>query len=292
MKKHLALPLVGIIGAAAAFVLRLLYNRTAFEPDTGLPIPGNPAGFYLPGLLAALALVCVLLAQKLPGGREERAPGFSPAFACEILPRMLLVMGAFFWLVSGVWDLLGGMFFAYPYAVSADPALPSLLAQTSFSSLLLTRISGVLSVVCAACLFPVASACRRGGRLRFNGANLLIPVAGLVVRLVLTYRAVSINPVLQSYYVELLALCGLILCLYRASSFAYGDGRTRRFAVYAAMAAVLCAAALADCAGLAELLLYGGGCLVALGLLTARLDGIDEPAAAPQDAPQNGEASA
>jgi hypothetical protein len=82
-----------------------------------------------------------------------------------------------------------------------------------------------------------------------------------------------VNPTLSAYYVELLALVFLILTFYRAASFAFGDGRTRRFAWYAELAAVLCAAAMADSLGsYAVLALYAGGFLTALSLLTLRLE--------------------
>ena len=54
MSKQYALPLAAVLGGAAAFVLRLLQNQTGFEPETGLPIPGNLAGMSLVVLLLSL----------------------------------------------------------------------------------------------------------------------------------------------------------------------------------------------------------------------------------------------
>ena len=69
---------------------------------------------------------------------------------------------------------------------------------------------------------------------------LLVPVVCPVIRLVLVYRVDSIDPVLSDYYLELLALVFLTLGFYRLSSFAFGAGRTDRFALYAGLAVVLC----------------------------------------------------
>ena len=93
-----------------------------------------------------------------------------------------------------------------------------------------------------------------------------------MIRLVLTYRLDSVNPVLAAYYVELLALVFLTLGFYRLSSFAYKAGRTRRFALYTSAAVVLCLAALADsgCTFPARLL-YAGGAVTLLGFLLLRL---------------------
>ena len=66
MKKHLALPALAVLGGAAAFLLRLLQNRTGFEAETGLPVPGN-----VPGLALIALLVLTLLGIFLDSGRLE-----------------------------------------------------------------------------------------------------------------------------------------------------------------------------------------------------------------------------
>ena len=100
----------------------------------------------------------------------------------------------------------------------------------------------------------------------------MAPPVALVVRLVLTYRLDSINPALEAYYVELLGLVFLTLGFYRLSSFAFGAGRTRRFALYTGAAVVLSLAALTDgAAGISSTLLYLGGALTLLGFLLLRL---------------------
>lgn len=103
-------------------------------------------------------------------------------------------------------------------------------------------ILGVLDLVSAAGLFFAVRACgikQRHNRLRFNGTWLLAPVLAMAVRLVLAYRVDSVNPALEAYYVELLALVFLNLAFYRFSSFSFGSGQTRRFALYTCCAVVL-----------------------------------------------------
>ena len=56
MKKYNALPLAAVAGGAVAFVLRLLQNRTGFEAETGLAIPGNLFGIVLVVLLVILIM--------------------------------------------------------------------------------------------------------------------------------------------------------------------------------------------------------------------------------------------
>ena len=65
MKKNLTLPAMAVFGGAAAFLLRLLQNRTGFEPDTGLPIPGSVPAILLPILLMAAAGVLYLAVRRV-----------------------------------------------------------------------------------------------------------------------------------------------------------------------------------------------------------------------------------
>ena len=89
MKKNPALPALAIFGGAASFLLRLLQNRTGFEPDTGLPIPGNLPGLALVVLLMLLAAAICVLVGKLP---KEQDPG--PAFPADFSttePKLLML---------------------------------------------------------------------------------------------------------------------------------------------------------------------------------------------------------
>ena len=135
-------------------------------------------------------------------------------------------------------------------------------------------VVGLLSLLSAASLLPAVPACRirpeGEARKPFQSPLLLVPVCCLVVRLVLTYRVVSVDPSLTDYYTELLAVVFLALAFYRLSSFAFRAGRTRRFAVYAALAIAFCLATLADRPDPARLLFYLGGAVTLFGFLLQR----------------------
>lgn len=278
MKKQSLLPLLALVGGAVAFVLRLLQNRTGFEAATGLPVPGNVPGLVLIALLAVLALAFRLLVCRLPG-ETDPGPAFPAGFAAGSSAQVFLpVAGALLMALSGLADLaegLGGVNLLARLQAAADPygavAMESVSGFASKAQLLL----GLLALVSGAAVFVAAAACRQGSReavAPFQGSLLLIPPVALVVRLVLTYRLDSINPALEAYYVELLALVFLTLGFYRLSSFAFQSGRTRRFALYACGAIVLCVAALADGGPhLSSLLLYAGGAAALLGFLLLRL---------------------
>lgn len=282
MKKQWMLPLTAVLGGAAAFVLRLIQQHTGFEAETGLPIPGNPAGTALAGLLAAMAVLLLLLVRQLPQ-EAESGPAFPDAFMTDDGKFLTLpVMGVFFTALSGLADLLeglgmGSLMTLLSSAAAGPGGVPDAVLQTpapGFSGKA-QLLMAVLSMLAAAGLFASLLACRRrdGAAPRpVNGNWLLIPAVSLVVRLVLTYRIDSVDPSLSAYYVELLALVFLCLGFYRLSSFAFRAGRTRRFALYAGASIVLCIAALADGSPyLSSTLLYIGGALTLLGFLLLRL---------------------
>lgn len=276
MKKQLLLPLVSVAGGAAALVLRLLQNRTGFQPATGLPIPGNAPGLALAALLAVLVVALCVLARLLPA-EDEDGPVFPDDFRTQNAALVTLpVLGIFLMAASGVLDIAAGAAGLSALESASGPDGPVVVwsAFGAASGLTFTPrariLAGALVLVGAVSLFPAAACCRRrpGTRPRTIPPTLLLvaPVC-MVARLVLAYRVDSVNPALQAYYVEILALTFLTLALYRLSGFACRAARTRRFAVYAGAAAALCIAALGDGESLSALLLYAGGAAVALGFL-------------------------
>lgn len=272
MKKQLLLPLAAVAGGAAALVLRLLQNKTGFESSTGLPIPGNLPGMALVILLAVLALALAALSRLLPREHED-GPFFPEDFRTAGTGLVtLLVTGIFLMAAAGGLDIAAGG--ALLNLAGETPDGPTVLFSAWGPGLAVTPrarlVMGVLALASAVSLFPAAVSCRLrpGVRPRIaSPALLLIPPVCMVARLVLAYRVDSVNPALAAYYVEILALTFLTLALYRLSSFAYHAARTRRFALYAGAAVVLCLAAVADADGLPGALFYAGAALTLLGFL-------------------------
>jgi uncharacterized membrane protein len=234
-------------------------------------------------LLIALAALFCLLTARLP---KEGDPG--PALPADFYTDdskllFLPVMGLLLIAVAGLADIYEGFglgnLLSQITSAAHPTAIPAAVLTTSsgiFSGRL-QLLMGVMSLASAASLLPAAAACRRSadqpqdGQLLSSGI-LLVPPVCLVVRLVLTYRADSVDPSLGAYYVELLALVFLTLGFYRLASFTVQAGRTRRFALYTSAAVTLCITALADGGTyLSSLLLYVGGALTLLGFLLLRL---------------------
>ena len=100
----------------------------------------------------------------------------------------------------------------------------------------------------------------------------------MVARLVAVYRLYSIDPVLEHYVTELLALSLLTLGFYTLSAFPFDAGHPRRFVFYACAAVLFCLCSLADAGDdFASLFLYLGGAAVLLGfLLTPSFSAVPE----------------
>lgn len=283
MKKYILLP-AALAGGILAFVLRLFQNRLGFDDVTGLPIPGHISGLALIVWFLLTAAALALLARRLPKDTGD-SPAFPAAFTTDSSTLLCLpVAGVLLMALSGLVDLVEALTrtdlltrlraAADPYAVWEGTSL----SLASNAQLLM----GLLTLAAAAALLLAAVSCRSREEPRpFNSDLLLAMPVALVVRLVLIYRLDFVDPSLEAYYVELLALVFLTLAFYRLSSFGFRSGRTRRFALYGGLAVVFSLSALADGGPLlSSLLLYAGGTVTLLGFLLLRLARPDEAPAA------------
>lgn len=280
LNRSILLPALSLLGGAAAFLLRLLQNRTGFEADTGLPVPGNPWAIALMAALVLLAAAVWCLSRWVPDEVSAPPSSFEAAFASPAaLPLTILIAGLFLTALSGAADLAAGLGIILPGPDAAYEAEVFLPAQRDTAALL----CGVLSLLIAASGMAAAISCRRSSKdvteknssKEFNPNLLLVALICLVVRLVVTYRDLSVDPSLSAYYVEILALVCTTLAVYRLSSFGFQCGRTRRFFQYAAAAVILCMAALADGDSISSMLFYAGSALTLWGWMLQRLSAPD-----------------
>lgn len=266
MKAHKNLTAVMLAGGAAALALRLWQTLTGFEGDTGLAVAGHPAGIALAAVLAALALVLVLLCRKLSGSKDGRA--FTQVFSAESAARLtVIVMGIFMMAAGGALQLLFALMGGGLQSVAQESGMMLAVVWMGEVSPKEVMLLGVLAIASAVCLFPAVAACRHGelDTGSFNGSFLLVPVICLVVRLVLLYRINSIDPVLQAYYVELLAVVFTALAFYQLAGFAFGQGKARWYGICSGLAVVLCVTTLGDMQDISATLFYGGCALSVLG---------------------------
>lgn len=267
MKDYKNVFLVTAVGGVLALALRLWQQLAGFEADTGLAVPGHPAGIALAVVLAATAGVLVALSRRLPGQKDERA--FERAFSTESVGVLtVVIMGIFLMAAGGALQVLFALMGGGLQGVLQESGMMMAVVWMGEASPREVLLLGVLAVVSAVCLFPAAAACRCHGdrpSRAVNGNLLLVPVMLLVVRLVMLYRINSVDPVLQAYYVELLAVVFVTLALYQLAGFAFGQGSLRWYSVCGGLAVVLCAATLADGHDISGTLFYAGCALSVLG---------------------------
>lgn len=256
--------ILSVCFGAAGFALRLLQNRTGFEPDTGLPVSGNVPAMLLPVLLLVSAAALYFSAcRTLPRMTET---SFAAQFRLDSRGGLSAVLaGGCIMAASGVMDLMEAAGKTAP-ALSADGMeIVTTSAGTGSSGVVI----GVLSAVAGVCLAAGAILCRRKNTQPL--ILLTVPVC-LLARLILVYRLRSADPVLADYYLEILGLMFLILASYRLAGFTVQAGRPRLFSFYAGSTAVLALAMLPDGPTPAVVLALGGA-LALTGFQTMLIPG-------------------
>ena len=270
MNRTSLFPALAFGGGALAFLLRFMQNRTGFDPS-GLPVAGNLWAILLPVVLVLVLAAALILTGRGRSSKVEAAcfeDAFS-SFRTEFLA--LLAAGIFLLAISGALQAATNLGLLPDTAVLTASGLRGRSLSTGSAGL----VEGVLTLLCAVCLFPTIRSCRCSGSRETNhaapaGVNslyLLLPVVAMVVRLVLRYRQDSVNPTLAAYYIPLLALVLVTMSLYLLAGFAFQSGSSRTFLPVSVMAIVLCAAALADAQPLYSSLFWLGSALSFSGYL-------------------------
>lgn len=274
MKKETLFPLAATAGGIVAFLLRFLQNRTGFEAATGLPVPGNIPGIALILFLLLMAVGLFVLCRSIP---EPNDNDFPVLFTSDNKSALFLpVIGILLIALSGLADL-------YEYLTLNNLLVQLKSAADPYGSVVENPVRcftpasqlilGAVSVLSAGALFFTLADCRKqDDRKLFNGIYLLIPPVAMVVRLVFTYRLESVNPSLEAYYTEMLALVFLTMAFYMLSSFAFNAGNLRRFAFFVGLSLTFVFSSLADGGPhLSSLLLYAGSAVTLMGFLMLSL---------------------
>ena len=212
MKCKPLLPIaLGLCGAA----LRFFQCRTIFEPETMLATP-HSISLLLPLFLA----LCALLFAVTAGGKETNL-SFSAAFRAPTSARLLgFNFSAFLLIPAGFY-----------------------LVATHMGGSTLFLIFGALSAVAGACLFLGILGWRRG---RPSGTLLLIPVFFSLFWLFVTYQDYASWPVVEAYFVQVLAIAAIAYGFYQVAACAFSQGSRRALRFILPTAVVLCFTALAD----------------------------------------------
>ena len=216
--------------------LRLVQNRTGFDPNTGLSLPSLP-GVQLVVLLAADAIYEILNCLRLDKVRADFSRRFDP-------PEKEVPF-----LAAGCFLLMGGGALT---AVSGGDGAAGMAAIAG----------GVLAVISGGALLYLARAMRTGAAVTVAP---VLPAMFFGVFLVLAvYLPAADDPVLARYYLPVLASAMAAYAFSLLAGFLRGESSPRSFTPVANLAVIASVAAMAD-GGIPQKLLFGG-CAVILSV--------------------------
>ncbi len=239
----------------ALFALRLVQLRTGFDPVTGLSLPSLAGNCLWIGLLACLALEALLCLRR-PRGRKR---SWACCFDAPEGPAVGGLAAGSFLLIAG-----GGLLLASALPPQGTAAVTAAAA-------------GALGIAGGAGLLLLARGLRRG---EASSVFPLLPVMFFSVLFLMSiYFPEEGNPVLQRYFLPVLASAMAAYFFYQLAGFFQREGNLRWFSFTGGAAAVTCLAAAADgLDNLARLPAFLGCAVIAtVFLLLPREEPLPEP---------------
>ncbi len=213
-------------------VLRLVQLRSGFDPGTGLALP-SMAGRVLWGLLLVCLLAELVLCLRQPkGGKRSFACCFQ-GLADAKTPGLLLENAWVPGLIAGGFLLAGGGALLLAGALPPQDTLEITAAA-----------AGLLGVAGGVGVLLLAKKLRNGDELSVY--PLLPSMFFSVLFLLSVYFPEESNPVLDSFYLPVLAAGLAAFFLYQLSGFFQREGSLRWFGFMAGMTVITSIAAAAD----------------------------------------------
>ncbi len=239
MQFNRKLPLLALTGGLVGAGLRAVQLSTAFEPETGLYIPGSLCGQLLLGWLILLAAVIAAAARQGQhhGSFEELFAGSGDLYKTILaFTGLLLAAGGAAWLAVEL-----------PLQFQQAQAGPWVLA--------LELPFGVLCIAAGLCLVGLGAALSRGTLSQSHALLTLPPLFWAAFHLLVAYRQYCVSANLALFTLEIFASIACVMSYYHFARMLYGKPAPRRFTFWAANAIVL---SLSDMLGYALNRLLGG----------------------------------
>lgn len=228
-----------VCGGVMLFILRMGQNRTGFDPETGLALPCLP-GTLLPWVLVALFVLEFLLTRPLSKEKADFEGIFgTPDRSTSIAVGSMLLMA-------------GGL-------LTALPVLP--MGLRGAANIAAVAAAG-LAVFTGAGLLVLTRKLRAGEPL--SAAPLLPGIFFGVFFVLSVYLPYTADPVLQRWYLPVLAAAMCAYAFAQLAGFTQRDSSPRSFAFTAETAVMTSIAATAD-GSQGQVLLFCG-CALILGV--------------------------
>ena len=220
--------LAGTVPGGFGLFLRWLQCQIIFD-ETGLPARNAPVSWLLVIYLAAMVAALWWLSGRYTPGEVPLEP--EEAFACTTgQTGLFLGMGA--------------------VAVGLGAALMFLRGES-----MILRIIALLGILSAPVIGMFPSLPRWGG---FGAGLGLIPAVFFSLWLVMFYKVNAVNPLLWQYAMEILAIAGCLLAVYRAAGCLYYRYDPRKCIFSCALAAALSLMVLMDDISMGERVMFAG----------------------------------
>lgn len=211
MKKNICLSIFALIAGIVGASIRAFELSHAFEPDSGLQIPGEPVSLVMIAFAVAVLLLFAVAASLLRGKMKDDLKVFSDEKGA--MSQMLVLASAILLFVAACVE--------YAFDRGGLPA---------------TRVIQILLAVFAA--FSLMVRVWKPGRAYAFFA--LVPIFWCCYWLILVYRDRSIDPVVADYIYELFAVVASALFFYRTASYDFGIRNFRMTAFFGFSAIFLC----------------------------------------------------
>ncbi len=253
MPKEIIVPAAAAAGGIAGFFLRRWELSSAFEPETGLPIPMAPATLALIGLSAVMAAVLLVLCL----GKHSVFPGgYDQAFQARGSTAYVLAMtlAAFLFLAAGFLTVLE---LPNAYTAEVDRLAAMRLGGVPLLAVLPMALLAVLAILACPCVLTTARNNYRGEGKGKLSLPLLVPAFMGCVWLITAYQKRAADPIQIDYVYELFAIVFALLGLYYMAGFSFERAKVVRAAWTSAMGVYFTLVTLADGHSLAHLLLSG-----------------------------------
>ncbi|SMC56102.1 hypothetical protein [Papillibacter cinnamivorans] len=237
MRNYQLLPVFPIAAGIAGAILRHFELLRAFEPDTGLAVPGHPlsAAMILLSMAAAAVLLLFTLKMRIlpiKGGYREAFRIDGPALAAVLVASCFLLL-----------------FYGASEVVAFARDVPHLVSHLLLAGLIIW--AGI------SMLFTIQSSFRGGQREAF-GLETLVPVFFSCFWLILSYRDRAADPVILDYIYELLAIILFVLTLYFMAGFAFGKPKVHRVSFTAMLGVYFSIVTIADAHSLGKTAAFAG----------------------------------
>ncbi len=266
MRKALFPPAAALAGGVIGFFLRRWELDSAFEAESGLPIPGA-AAFWALVLWSVLIAGLLLLLLR---GKHSPPAGYDQAFSAKgnTLYITTMVLAAFLLLGAGA---LGMIALPAEQAASVVDGMNRRLANPGLSALIAMLpkvLAAVLALGSGFALFAVGRNNYRGQGKGTRSLPLLLPGYLAFFWLITEFQSHSGDPVRQGYIYKLFAILAILLAQSLIAGYSFEKGKFTRTALFTLLGVYFSIVTLADQPTPAAMLLLGGFILYQLATAT------------------------